>query len=73
MTTSMAPRSSSAPRCSNALALNGKKLDEVKIVGSGAGAAALACLNLLVSMGAQAREHLGLRHRRRRLSRAATR
>jgi malate dehydrogenase (oxaloacetate-decarboxylating)(NADP+) len=37
----------------NALLLNGKKLSDVKIVVSGAGAAALACLNLLVSMGAQ--------------------
>jgi malate dehydrogenase (oxaloacetate-decarboxylating)(NADP+) len=37
----------------NALLLNGKKLAEVKIVCSGAGAAALACLNLLVSMGAR--------------------
>jgi malate dehydrogenase (oxaloacetate-decarboxylating)(NADP+) len=37
----------------NALLLNGKKLADVKIVASGAGAAALACLNLLVSMGAQ--------------------
>lgn len=37
----------------NALALNGKKLEDVKIVTAGAGAAALACLNLLVSMGAQ--------------------
>src|SRR3954453_16020280 len=36
----------------NALLLNGKKLADVKIVCSGAGAAALACLNLLVSMGA---------------------
>src|SRR5215471_4374305 len=35
------------------LLLNGKKLAEVKIVCSGAGAAAIACLNLLVSMGAQ--------------------
>ena len=32
----------------NALLLNGKKLEDVKIVCSGAGAAALACLNLLV-------------------------
>src|SRR5437762_5108004 len=38
---------------SNALLLNGKKLADVKIVASGAGAAAIACLNLLVSMGAQ--------------------
>jgi malate dehydrogenase (oxaloacetate-decarboxylating)(NADP+) len=37
----------------NALLLNGKKLQDVKIVASGAGAAAIACLNLLVSMGAQ--------------------
>jgi malate dehydrogenase (oxaloacetate-decarboxylating)(NADP+) len=37
----------------NALLLNGKKLAGVKIVCSGAGAAAIACLNLLVSMGAQ--------------------
>ena len=38
---------------SNPLLLNGKKLADVKIVASGAGAAAIACLNLLVSMGAQ--------------------
>src|SRR6266700_1903875 len=37
----------------NALLLNGKKLADVKIVCSGAGAAAIACLNLLVSLGAQ--------------------
>jgi malate dehydrogenase (oxaloacetate-decarboxylating)(NADP+) len=37
----------------NALALSGKKLDAVKIVTSGAGAAALACLNLLVTLGAK--------------------
>src|SRR5215469_6517585 len=37
----------------NALLLNGKKLSEVKIVCSGAGAAAIACLNLLVSLGAK--------------------
>ncbi|MDR3373000.1 MAG: NADP-dependent malic enzyme [Ancalomicrobiaceae bacterium] len=36
----------------NALELSGKRLDEVKIVASGAGAAALACLNILVSLGA---------------------
>ncbi len=35
----------------NALALNGKKLESVKLVASGAGAAAIACLNLLVTMG----------------------
>ncbi|MEE2951772.1 MAG: NADP-dependent malic enzyme, partial [Pseudomonadota bacterium] len=37
----------------NGLMLAGKKLDEVKIVASGAGAAALACLNLLVELGAR--------------------
>ncbi|WP_024847686.1 MULTISPECIES: NADP-dependent malic enzyme [unclassified Aminobacter] len=36
----------------NGLELAGKKIEEVKIVSSGAGAAALACLNLLVSLGA---------------------
>jgi len=36
----------------NGLAIAGKKIEDVKIVCSGAGAAALACLNLLVSLGA---------------------
>src|ERR1700757_3564644 len=36
----------------NGLLLNGKKIADVKIVCSGAGAAAIACLNLLVSLGA---------------------
>ena len=35
----------------NGLRLIGKSLDEVKLVTSGAGAAALACLDLLVTMG----------------------
>jgi malate dehydrogenase (oxaloacetate-decarboxylating)(NADP+) len=35
----------------NGLRVIGKKLDEVKLVASGAGAAALACLDLLVDMG----------------------
>ncbi|VUZ24931.1 NADP-dependent malic enzyme [uncultured Comamonas sp.] len=35
----------------NALKVAGKKIDEVKLVASGAGAAALACLNLLVVLG----------------------
>jgi malate dehydrogenase (oxaloacetate-decarboxylating)(NADP+) len=42
-----------AAAITNALRLNGKNLADVKIVTAGAGAAALACLNLLVSMGAQ--------------------
>ncbi|MEO1019055.1 MAG: malic enzyme-like NAD(P)-binding protein, partial [Pseudomonadota bacterium] len=37
----------------NALTLFEKKLEEIKIVTSGAGAAALACLDLLVSLGAR--------------------
>jgi malate dehydrogenase (oxaloacetate-decarboxylating)(NADP+) len=37
----------------NALELAGKDINNVKIVTSGAGAAALACLNLLVSLGAK--------------------
>jgi len=35
----------------NAVDLAGKSLDSIKVVASGAGAAALACLNLLVSLG----------------------
>ncbi|MFO1068016.1 MAG: NADP-dependent malic enzyme [Geminicoccaceae bacterium] len=35
----------------NGLHLQGKKIDEVKLVASGAGAAALACLDLLVALG----------------------
>ncbi|MFO1034096.1 MAG: NADP-dependent malic enzyme [Hyphomicrobiales bacterium] len=41
----------------NALKLTGKDIAKVKIVASGAGAAALACLNQLVSLGA-ARENI---------------
>ncbi|MCO6052106.1 NADP-dependent malic enzyme [Mesorhizobium sp. RP14(2022)] len=37
----------------NALEFASKKIEDIKIVSSGAGAAALACLNLLVSLGAQ--------------------
>jgi malate dehydrogenase (oxaloacetate-decarboxylating)(NADP+) len=37
----------------NALEIAGKNIADVKIVASGAGAAALACLNLLVSLGAR--------------------
>jgi malate dehydrogenase (oxaloacetate-decarboxylating)(NADP+) len=35
----------------NGLHIAGKKIDEVKLVTSGAGAAALACLNLIVKLG----------------------
>ncbi|WP_395664258.1 NADP-dependent malic enzyme [Methylocella sp.] len=37
----------------NAMELSGKRLDEVKIVTSGAGAAALACIDFLVELGAR--------------------
>src|SRR6266852_64700 len=37
----------------NAMALTSKRIDKVKIVVSGAGAAALACLDLLVEFGAR--------------------
>lgn len=37
----------------NAVDLSNKRLSDIKIVASGAGAAALACLNLLVSLGAK--------------------
>src|SRR5690606_2249794 len=37
----------------NGLELAGKRIEDAKIVTSGAGAAALACLNLLVSLGAR--------------------
>ncbi|MBI1385384.1 MAG: NADP-dependent malic enzyme [Rhizobiales bacterium] len=37
----------------NGLACAGKRIEDVKIVTSGAGAAALACLNILVSLGAR--------------------
>ena len=39
----------------NAIMLTGKDISQVKIVASGAGAAALACLNQLVSLGADRR------------------
>ncbi|MCF9000289.1 NADP-dependent malic enzyme [Acinetobacter nectaris] len=37
----------------NALQLNGKKIESLKIVASGAGAAALSCLDLLCALGAK--------------------
>jgi malate dehydrogenase (oxaloacetate-decarboxylating)(NADP+) len=42
----------------NGLELVGKKLDEVKLVSSGAGAAAIACLDLLVGLGISPRNIL---------------
>ena len=43
----------------NALELAGKTIDEIKVVTSGAGAAALACLNLLIHLGVK-RENIWL-------------
>ena len=40
-----------AAALTSALEIVGKPLDQIKLVASGAGAAALACLNLLVTMG----------------------
>jgi malate dehydrogenase (oxaloacetate-decarboxylating)(NADP+) len=37
----------------NALKVQNKKIDEVRIVTSGAGAAALSCVNILISLGAK--------------------
>jgi malate dehydrogenase (oxaloacetate-decarboxylating)(NADP+) len=42
-----------AAAVTNGLEIANKRIDEVKIVASGAGAAALACLNLLVRLGAR--------------------
>ena len=42
-----------AAAVTNAMEFSGKKLAEAKIVASGAGAAALACLDLLVTIGAR--------------------
>ena len=56
----------------NGLELAGKKIDEVKICTSGAGAAAIACLNMLRGAGRQAREHLGRRQGRPADLQAAT-
>ncbi len=43
----------------NALAVAGKKIEQVKLVVSGAGAAALACVNLMLKLGLR-REHIWL-------------
>ena len=54
----------------NALQVAGKRIEDVKIVSTGGGAAGIACLNMLLKLGAQAREHLALRHPRPGLRRA---
>jgi len=44
----------SAAAITNGLVLQGKKLEEVKLVTSGAGASALSCVRLLIAMGLKA-------------------
>ena len=51
----------------NGMELAKKKLEDIKIVTSGAGAAALACLNLLVFDGSTSRKYLGNRSKRSRI------
>jgi malate dehydrogenase (oxaloacetate-decarboxylating)(NADP+) len=51
----------------NALEVVGKKIGDVKLVTSGAGAAALACLDLLVALGLPSRSCHGDGHCRRGL------
>ena len=51
MTTSMAPPSLSAAAILNGLKIVGKDIDDGQARPRGAGAAAIACLNLLVSLG----------------------
>ena len=48
----------------NGLRVVGKKIEDVRLVASGAGAAALACLDLLVDMGMPVAQHYCHRHRR---------
>ena len=50
-TTSTAPPSPSPPRCATACCCRSKSLSDARLVTSGAGAAALACVDLLVAMG----------------------
>lgn len=47
----------SAAAIINSLRIVGKKIEEVRLVASGAGAASIACLNLLLSLGMK-REHI---------------
>ena len=51
----------------NGLRVVGKNIGDVKLVCSGAGAAALACLDILVSLGIKRENIFVLGHRRRRL------
>ena len=64
-TTSTAPPSPSPPRSATACCCRARQLEEVRLVTSGAGAAALACVDLLVAMGLRRRERHADRHQGR--------
>ena len=53
----------------NALEVVGKNIGDVKLATTGAGAAGIACLDMLVALGLKPREHPGRRPRRRALHR----
>ncbi len=55
----------------NALHLTGRTLEDVKVVVNGAGAAGIACLDLMVAMGVTREQRDPLRHQGRDLSAAA--
>ena len=69
MTTSTAPRSYRPPALINALHLTGRKLSDIKVVVNGAGAAGIACLELLKAHGPAERTTHPVRHQRRYLAR----
>ena len=50
-TTSTAPRSSPARRCSTGSSWSARTIGAIKLVSSGAGAAAIACLDMMVGLG----------------------
>ena len=54
----------------NALELTGRSLADFKLVVNGAGAASIACMDLLVAMGMPTEQHAAVRHQGRHLPRA---
>ena len=46
----------------NALRVAGKNFEDIKVVSTGGGAAGIACLNMLLKLGVQARERVAVRH-----------
>ena len=53
----------------NALDLTNRRMKDLKLVANGAGAAGIACLDLLVAIGIAARQYCSVRHQGRHLSR----